>query len=466
METQIMRVLLLTACLFAAGPVLAQSEAPSGQTAAQPPTAVAIPQLRAEANKAYVGKDFARFRDIVAQLHGLFPYNQQYMTQLVYAHALNGDRKNAYDMMLTMQRQGLAHDFNASDDSKNIRGTEAYDYINDLMVRAGEPNGAADLRFPLPAEVVLPTALVWDPSREAFLVGDASQGGLWQVERSGETRRLAFADEDTGLWSIFGLLVDAENNRLWVSSSASRIHAEIDPAEAGRAGLFEFTLDELKLLKKYPVAADGLPHRLGEVVKLGDDLYSVDAYRPVVYRLNAGEDRVRPFIALTQSVLLRGLVADEKRQLLYVSDAERGVQIIDLNGQRALGLAVPETLNMAGIESLALADNALVMVQSGIAPQRIMRLNLDATGAAVEGVVPLAIAMDFFDGPNASVLVDDELFFMANQQPVRAKIARRPVRIGSAKIDDDQELSAPDMDKFWDDYYEKTGKERPPQNGG
>ncbi len=466
MKMLTMRLFLLTTCLLVTGSTLAQAQSADQQPTQRQPLAVAVSTLRAEANKAYVSKDYAQFRDLVAQLHALFPYNQQYMTQLVYAHALNGDRENAYNMMLTMQRQGLSYDFNSSQDSSNVRGTEAYDYINDLMVRAGEPNGFAELRFTLPAEVVLPTALVWDPSREAFLVGDASQGGLWQVERSGETRRLAFADEDTGLWSIFGLLVDAENNRLWVSSSASRIHAEIDPAEAGRAGLFEFTLDDLKLVKKYPVAADGLPHRLGEVVKLGDDLYSIGAYRPILYRLTAGEDRVRPFIALTQSVLLRGLVADEARQLLYVSDYEQGVQIIDLRAQQALALAVPETLNMGGIESLAITDNALVVVQSGITPQRIMRLNLDATGGTVEGVVPLAIAMEFFDAPNAGVLVDDELFFMANQQPVREKIARRPVRIGSAKIDDDQELSAPDMDKFWDDYYEKTGKERPPENSG
>ncbi len=277
MKMLTMRLFLLTTCLLVTGSTLAQAQSADQQPTQRQPLAVAVSTLRAEANKAYVSKDYAQFRDLVAQLHALFPYNQQYMTQLVYAHALNGDRENAYNMMLTMQRQGLSYDFNSSQDSSNVRGTEAYDYINDLMVRAGEPNGFAELRFTLPAEVVLPTALVWDPSREAFLVGDASQGGLWQVERSGETRRLAFADEDTGLWSIFGLLVDAENNRLWVSSSASRIHAEIDPAEAGRAGLFEFTLDDLKLVKKYPVAADGLPHRLGEVVKLGDDLYSIGA---------------------------------------------------------------------------------------------------------------------------------------------------------------------------------------------
>ena len=92
------------------------------------------------ANKAYAEKNYPLLLKVVTALHELRPWNPDYMEYVVLANALMDNKAAAYQMMLQMQQQGLAADFNSMQDTVLIRETEAYEHINDLMVRAAEPH--------------------------------------------------------------------------------------------------------------------------------------------------------------------------------------------------------------------------------------------------------------------------------------------------------------------------------------
>ncbi len=457
----------LAALIAMPGAAPAQEEAATNSPA--PPVrqagearAVSVPQLRQIANAAYGKQDWPAFREAVQALHQLRPWNADYMSLLVVAHALNHDKAAAYEMMLTMQRQGLSHDFNATDDTLFLRGTEAYEYINDLMVRAGEPAGEATLKFELPADLLLPTAIEWDATREAYLVSSARDGSVVQVSRDGEAQVLLSANEDNGLWGIFGMTVDAANNRLWLSSAASVNFEGYDEEDSGRSALFEFELDSLDLVKSYPVAEDGKPHRLGDlVVTASGDVYTVDTVLPIIYRLQKGAEQLRPFVASSDNVSLRGVTASDDGRMLYIADYEMGIMVLDLEGKKAMRLTGPETLNFGGIEDLAFWQNHLVVIQNGNEPQRIMRLQLAEDRTSVEKVAPLAIAQPFFAYPNYGTVVGDELVFLANSHWVRKQGEPEPVRVATTGIASAPDLEAPDVEKFWDEYYKSQGIERP-----
>lgn len=450
-------------------PAFAQEQQADGQAAEQaaPPVAGQPPAnsvlgLRQKLNAAYQAGDYAAMVEAGEALHRLRPWNAGYMAYLVVAYALAEDRPKGYEMMLTMQQQGLSYDFNVTEDTRFLRGTQAYDYINDLMIRAGEPAGEARVEFVLPESLVLPTAIDWDPTRESFLVANAREGAVFQVSSSGETETLFAADEENGLWSLFGLEVDAENDRLWLTTAASPNFVAFKAEDKGRSALVELRLSDLEILGRYPVPADGRPHRLGDLA-LGSDgtVYAVDTILPIVYRLNRDQGRLQAYVASADSVSFRGMTASDDGKMLYVADYEMGLLALDLEGQRARRVTGPETLNFGGIEGLEFWDGHLVVIQNGNSPQRIMRLALADDGVTVDTVSPLAVAQPFFSYPNYGTMVEGRLVFFADSHWLAGDQELAPVKVASTDVANAPELMAPDMEKFWDEYYEKQGIPRP-----
>ena len=250
MKKSVKTTLLVTILMLTSLSIAAQSSADAVQTES-------VPALLAKAKSAYQAQDYLAYRNTLERIRLMRPNNSEYMYQLVIAHALLDDKSAAYSMMLSMQQQGLSYDFSALDATANIRETEAFDYVNDLMIAAGNPMGEAETVFTLPDTVSMPEAIAWDESRQQFLIGTAKEGSILTVDEEGQVTELLRANDENGMWGVYGLLIDQENNRLWVSSASSPSFSAYDPINKGRSALFEFDLKTLELIADYPVPVDG-----------------------------------------------------------------------------------------------------------------------------------------------------------------------------------------------------------------
>lgn len=413
-----------------------------------------VPGLLVAANNAYAAKDYVTFRSALQQLHIKRPNNSDYMYQLVLAHALLNEKSAAYDQMLRMQRQGLAYDFELTDDSTNIRGTEVFDFVNDMMKMAGDPVGEAEPVFTLPDSVVMPEAISWDESRQKFLIGTIVDGRILAVSEEGEVTELLKANAENGMWSVFDILVDVPANRMWVSSAASPRFQGLNPTDKGRSALFEFNLETLELIRRHPVPADGSPHSLGNMVAGSNgEIFIVDRALPIVYRKPAGEP-LKALLASREMVSMRGVAIQPSGNIMYLADRELGILVVDLKAGVAGKLVVPETFSLGGIEGLYLWDNHLVLIQNGIKPQRVMRLQLDAAGTSVINVRPLAVALPGFDYPSYGVVRGKDLYYFANSQWSGSQEKLKPVSVVRTAMDSSGDLEQPDMAA----YLEKRGK--------
>lgn len=408
-----------------------------------------VPGLLVTANEAFAAKDYPMFQRSMQALHEKRPYNSDYMYQLVIANALLDDKRAAYDLMLRMQQQGLAYDFSANENTQNIRGTEVFDYVNELMEIAAQPMGESEPVFTLPDSVLMPETITWDESRQKFLVGTLVEGSVLAVSEDGEVSELFKADDENGMWAVFDILVDEERNRLWVSSAATRVFTNYNPADKGRSELFEFDLETLQLLHRYPVPVDGRSHILGSMV-LGPegDIYIMDRVLPILYKKSAGEQELETVLGLREMVSMRGMAMNTDGSLIYVADREMGIMVIDVKGGRAGKLAPPENLNPGGIDGLYFWNNHLVMIQNGIKPQRVMRLELDESGTRVMEIRPLAVAQPEFDSPSFGALRGDDLYYFANSQSMNTKGKKKAVTILKTPLNSSQDLVVPGMQQF------------------
>ncbi|MSQ97832.1 MAG: hypothetical protein EXR85_00815 [Xanthomonadales bacterium] len=359
-------------------------------------------------------KEWLRFLQATIKLRALRPYEPLYMEWMVFGAAQLGKMPTAYNYMHVMQQQGLSFDFNSSEDTVKIRKTEVYDYLNDLMIKAGEPMGEGKVAFTLPETTMHPESIAWDDSRGAFLVGTLDTGVVFAVTPNGKSKKLLRASKKNGILAITGLVVDAARNRLWLSSAGVPVFIGLPPADLGRAALLEFDLKTLKLLNRFDFPVDALPHVPGRIgITPQGNIYIIDRAVPMVFRKMADGSRVEPFMAKSDMTGFKDMALSDTGTKIYIADAALGIVVVDIEAKTSTMLGVPETLNVGGISGLMHSEDSLLMLQNGITPQRLMRLTLAPNGLDVATVTPLAIALEEFDSPAFGVVNTGAIYYFA-----------------------------------------------------
>ena len=429
--TKTISVAALLVLLTTAGPVLAQDpqqelEPQQEQTGADPAgneqpiqaAAAAEPDietLEQQSQEAYAAQKWVRYYGANIRLMNQRPYEPIYMKRVIEACALLERRRTAYHYLLQMQKQGLSYDFRETPDAANIRTTELFDYLTDLMLEAGQPAGIAQNVVTMDAHYGVPSALTWDQSRERVLVGTLSQGAIVSLGQDGSQEVLIQADVNNGLWAVTGLHADADNNRLWVSTSAIPEFAQYSPADEGRAALLELDLATLQQINRYNVPMDGYLHDLGTLtVADSGDVYVLDHGTSSVFRKAADGQALEPFVGSAEMDSLSAIAVSSDNRRLYLADLYKGILVVDPIERSFVMMSGPENLNLGRINSLAYGDRKLFMIQSDIQPERLMQLDLDDMGTGATESLPMASAMEQFDGPGLALYKGGFVYYFAN----------------------------------------------------
>ena len=400
-----MTVLLLTAPL--------QAQPDTDPKAVSQTEQISILQKQSE--EAYAAGKWVAFYIANMKLSEMRPYEPEYMVNIIRACALLDRKSTAYHYMLKMQQQGMTYDFNTTEDTLKIRDTEAYTFINNTLVNAGEAAGTGTVAFTLPGNPAEFRAIAWDGSRDRFLVGTMHAGIVMAVSIDGETEILLQADDENGIWSISGLAVDVERNRLWISSASTPLFAGFSPDEANLGALFELDLETMELLGRYNVPADGLKHEPGSLAVTDDGhVYVINRAAPIVYRKTPEGKQLEAFFASPELLALRDIAVVPGSSRFFVSDAYKGILAVDPIREQAAFVVGPETLNFGGIEGIEYRGGMLFVVQGGFEPQRVVRLELDDSRVVVQSIIPMAVALDGFNQPGTGTLQGDNLYYFAN----------------------------------------------------
>lgn len=442
----------LLALPFSVSAQLAPTATPPKPLAAMGPggSQAELGRWLAQAAGAYQQGNYAEWVRALEQLHSLRPFNADFMRQLVEGYARLGDRSQAFNMMLRMQQQGLSEDWSAVEGLETLQPYPVYGHLDQLMTEAGRPFGRASLAAEIPGDIAMPEALAMDPTTGRLFVGTVRDGAIL-VRGQDEEEFQPFASPETvdGLMAVFDLIADPERGHLWVATGSTSQYRGATSANFGRTSLIRLDLATGEKQAEFRVLPDGKPHLLGAMALAGDGtVYAADNLTPFVYRLAPGEERPQVFLGNPVFTGFRGIALSPDAAKLYVADYELGVFVYETDGERrGLPLPAPDTLNLGGIDGLYRWENSLVVIQNGISPERVLRLDLDASGTRVESVAPLVVSDHRFDIPTFGTLVDNELFFLASShwdkvtaegQPVGGPLP--PVAVLRSAVDEAQNL--------------------------
>jgi sugar lactone lactonase YvrE len=419
------RWLAATACLLIAAAAMAETQRPPLE---EMPQQFQLAFWFNQAALAYNEGDIADWAEATEKLHALRPYNQDFMTHLVEAYAQLGETSKAFNMMLIMQQQGLAHDWDSVESVDDLRRHRLYEHLNNLMSEAGQPFGHAEVFSTLAGRNAMPEAMAHDPASGRLFVGTVREGHILYTTDGEQWQEFATPESNDELMAVFDLAVDSQRGHLWVATGAVPQHRRARPADHGRTALLKLDLESGELISVHRVIPDGNARLLGSIAVAGDGtVYAADARKPSLFRLIPGERHPQQFFVHQNFSSLRGIALSDDDQLLYVADYDLGILVVGTGDTRqAWKLAVPETLNVGGIDGLYVWQGHLVAIQNGINPNRILRLKLGPDGLGVVAVAPVVAALDQFDVPTFGALAGDELYFLAASHWQRVDSRGRP----------------------------------------
>jgi hypothetical protein len=146
-----------------------------------------------------------------------------------------------------------------------------------------------------------------------------------------------------------------------------------------------------------------------------DDVYLTDSYHPVLYRLRPGADTLEPIThPLFRS--LQGMAPTDDDQFVYVADYSRGLLRVRLSDGDVRRLGVAAGTDTRGCDGIVLHRGAIVAVQNGATPARVVRFALNAAGDSIVAAQTIDRNAALAPEPTIGTMMGDRFVYVANSQ--------------------------------------------------
>jgi hypothetical protein len=113
---------------------------------------------------------------------------------------------------------------------------------------------------------------------------------------------------------------------------------------------------------------------------------------------------------------LQGIAPAPGARVVFVADYSHGLLKVDVYSGEVVRLADAPGSTTLGVDGISWHDGALIAVQNGVAPPRIMRFELDSTWTKIVRADVLDRNLPVADEPTIGTIVGDEFVYVANSQ--------------------------------------------------
>ena len=199
------------------------------------------------------------------------------------------------------------------------------------------------------------------------------------IEPNGTTRELWPRDR-ADLGSVHGVRVDTARNVLWVTTSPVRSSPDFARGDTTDASLLRVRLSDGTHRARWKLAPIRGDHALGDLaIGPRGDVFVTDSNDPVLYRLRPGADTLES-MRDPRFHSLQGLAPSPDGRSLFLADYSHGLAARRPRAATVTRLDDAPHSTSLGCDGIAWDRGAIVAVQNGVSPARVMRFALDATG--------------------------------------------------------------------------------------
>ena len=370
---------------------------------------------RQQAAAAFKAKDYAAALAHLKKADALIPNHPSIVYNLAVVYAALGNPSAAVQQLDHLAAMGLTYAVDKDASFAAIKDTDEFQVVLKKLQANKTPVVHSQTAFTVDEKGLIVESVAYDPNDEVFYVSSVHKRKILRLDHHGTLK--TFASEQDGLWSVLGLKVDAKRRHLWAVSSASPQMTGFTKEADGSSGIFKFDLQTGKLIKKYLLPNQPLPHALGDLLlNARGDVYASDSRTPAVYKIDASRDTLELFLEDERFVSPQGLTFADDESQMFLADYSKGIFKIDLKTKQVAHIPTLAEATFLGIDGLYFYKGALIAIQNGINPHRVARITLSKSLSQAEKIAVLEVNNPVFDEPTLGVIVKDEFYFVANSQ--------------------------------------------------
>ncbi|HMI64963.1 MAG TPA: hypothetical protein VK517_02940, partial [Cyclobacteriaceae bacterium] len=315
--------------------------------------------------------------------------------------------KKAILIDTSFKLEGLA-DFNSIKDTPEFRS------LLELQREWQRPIIHSDTAFVLHDRSLHTEGIDYDAASKTFYVGSIHKRKIVKVTALGVATDFCPEGID-GMTSIFGIKVDAKKNLLWACSSPMQEMKDYD--STARSAVFKFELSSGKLLEKIQrpkMEKDGV---FGDLVlnKKGDVFVS-DSQTNTIFIINEKTRHLEPFFTSPDFWNIQGLSFSDNEKFLFLSDYVKGIYRLELKTKTLTEVTCNLDVSLKGIDGLVYDDHALIAIQNGTNPRRVMRYILNADQDQIIKFDIIDRKHPAFNEPTLGVVAGKTFYYIANSQ--------------------------------------------------
>jgi sugar lactone lactonase YvrE len=289
-----------------------------------------------------------------------------------------------------------------------------------------------------------PEGIDADPRDGAVYVASVRQGTVVRVAPDG-SERVLHLDGPGRAGAALGVRVDAARGALWVTTSGMPQRAGFVPGDSAVAALLRIDPRSGRVVRRWDILVAPGGHVLGDLaVGPRGDVFLTDSRHPVLYRLRPGADTLE---ATTHPLFrsLQGLAPSPDGRFLYLADYSRGILRVSLGDGVVVRVADAPGASSRGCDGIVLHRGAIVAVQNGASPARIVRFALAPSGDSITSAHVLLRDPALAPEPTIGTMLGDDFVFVANSQweeyddagLLRPGARLERPRVGAVRVQDD-----------------------------
>jgi sugar lactone lactonase YvrE len=278
-----------------------------------------------------------------------------------------------------------------------------------------QPVGRSTVRATIPDSTLWPEGMDHDAVSGSYFVASIRHRTIVEIRRDGSTRDVIPRDQKK-FGAVFGVRVDAKNRVLWATTSGVPQMEGFVPGDSAISALLKIRMSDGAIARRWdlPVVPGG--HVLGDLaIGPRGDIYVTDSQYPLLHVLPTGVDTLT---TITDPLFrsLQGIAPAPDGKSIYVADYSHGILRVDRATRSVTRVIDAPGSTSLGCDGLAWDRGAIVAVQNGVQPARVMRFSLSADGLRFTKADVIDRNTGMADEPTIGAVVGGDFVYVANSQ--------------------------------------------------
>ncbi|MDB4907113.1 MAG: hypothetical protein JWO05_1897 [Gemmatimonadetes bacterium] len=369
----------------------------------------------ARARRAASANDVSTEASEIAHAASAWPSQGTYQLWRALSAGLARDTSGVIAGLTAFADLGLARDFSADSSFAPWLRQPDVEQAVQRIARNGVPMVASAPIARLLDSTFFPEGMDADARTGRFYVGSVRHRTIAEVSPDGQVRELLPRDAP-GMGAILGVRAAPDGNFVWATTSGLPYSEGYTAGDSAIASLLKVRRSDGAIVRRWSLPVVNGGHVLGDLaIGPQGDVWMTDSSQPVLYRLRPNGDTLEAIRSpLFRS--LQGMAPTPDGRTVYVADYAHGLLRVDAATHRVTHLLDAPRSTSLGCDGIAWDRGAIVAVQNGTSPARIMRFVLDAAGTRIVSADLLDRNTGVADEPTIGAVVGGKFVYVANSQ--------------------------------------------------